>query len=294
MSENEVKLAERIANILYQLNSNTSVNVRALADEFNVSTKTIQTDLNKRLSIFGIEDDGKGNYWMDRRYQGILTMSDLKNFAVLSGVSEIFPDIDDYFIQDILEHKFKDSFLIKSPFKESTKDKRHEFNIISEAIEKHNHIRISYNDKRYTVEPYKLFNISGLWYVCCVDEGKLKTFRLIKIFKINQLGTTFIPDNSILEIIENSDSIWMGNNEDTTVKLRVVPEFCEYFLERIILPGQVEVIKEEDGSLTVILNVSFIDEIQALVKYWIPRLEVIEPLLLKESIDNELSLYLTK
>ena len=46
------KILTRLTIILAKLNDGESLSVKELAQEFNVSTKTIQRDFNERLSAF--------------------------------------------------------------------------------------------------------------------------------------------------------------------------------------------------------------------------------------------------
>jgi len=51
------KILTRLTNILSKLNDGEALSVKELAEEFNVSSKTIQRDFNERLNDFPIYQD---------------------------------------------------------------------------------------------------------------------------------------------------------------------------------------------------------------------------------------------
>lgn len=53
------KVLTRLTNILAKLNEGKALSVKELAEEFNVSTRTLQRDFNERLSRFHIYQDGE-------------------------------------------------------------------------------------------------------------------------------------------------------------------------------------------------------------------------------------------
>lgn len=57
--EEHDKLAQRLGMILTKLNAGEHLQIASLAQEFNVSERTIQRDLNKRLSYLPLEREGQ-------------------------------------------------------------------------------------------------------------------------------------------------------------------------------------------------------------------------------------------
>ena len=62
MKESSDKIATRLAQILTKLNNGERLTVKELEIEFNVGTRTIQRDLNERLSYIPIIKE-KGYYY---------------------------------------------------------------------------------------------------------------------------------------------------------------------------------------------------------------------------------------
>lgn len=69
LMEEHDKLAQRLGMILTKLNAGEHLQIASLAQEFNVSERTIQRDLNKRLSYLPLEREGQV-YWLAPNYLG--------------------------------------------------------------------------------------------------------------------------------------------------------------------------------------------------------------------------------
>lgn len=291
-------IAERFAIILGELSSRERVNIRDLEDLTGYDRRNLQMDLNQRLkSPFAIETDRRGNYWMDKKYQGLFSVTDIKEFSKILGASEIFPELDISFLKDLINSRTSKGFIIKSPYRDSLRENS-QFSPIIKAINKSQKIKFTYKKskgvKRYLVEPYRLVNSYGSWYLFAVDKGLLKTFRLNKISGVTESFDSFIMNKDTLLDIENSDTVWLKSGNKKTVILKVLPSFVSYFEESVLLPGEKSRNLEDDGSLIVVLEASVYEEIKSIIKYWIPRIEVIEPLELKTIIKEELTSYLLK
>ena len=87
-------------NFIYQkLVQGKIVNVKALADEFGVGERTIQKDLNERLSeIYNIQSLGEGNYQLDKHHH--MQISDEDESIAISLMKALqhsaMPEIDTY------------------------------------------------------------------------------------------------------------------------------------------------------------------------------------------------------
>ncbi len=92
MTKSHDTLAFRLSIILTKLNSGEKFTARELAEEFNVSARTIQRDIKERLSCMSIEKDG--DYYSMASYAlSKLSFEDIKNFATLSGIKNLYPSL---------------------------------------------------------------------------------------------------------------------------------------------------------------------------------------------------------
>ena len=63
-----------------------------MVEEFNVTKRTIQRDILERLSYLPIKRDNNF-YYLEEYYLGKLNFEDIKNFAILSGIKELYPSL---------------------------------------------------------------------------------------------------------------------------------------------------------------------------------------------------------
>jgi len=91
--KNHDTIATRLSIILNKFNSGEKFSVDDLVDEFGVTRRTVQRDLNDRLSYLPIKKSGK-YYSLEEYYLGKLNFDDIKNFAILSGIKELYPTLN--------------------------------------------------------------------------------------------------------------------------------------------------------------------------------------------------------
>jgi predicted DNA-binding transcriptional regulator YafY len=220
-------IATRLAQILNKLNSGEHFSVEELVLEFNVTKRTIQRDLSERLSYLPIKKEN-GLYFLEEYYLGKLNFKDIKNFAMLSGIKELYPSLGESFLKDILDNTVSKAYLIKGHNYEDISNLADEFKLIENAILNHTKITFIYKDKKRAVEPYRLVNTKGIWYLAGVDAEILKTFAFKKISKLKTSSDIFTPQEDILSTIKNDDNVWFSSNQ-TEVILNVDKEVSSYF-----------------------------------------------------------------
>ncbi|MBN2618710.1 MAG: WYL domain-containing protein [Spirochaetales bacterium] len=294
MIKNYKGVAERFALILNELNNNDKISINKLVEITGSDKRNLQMDLNNRLKDpFHIDTDGKGFYWIDKKYQGLFTSLEFKHLAEIAGISELFPDFDKNFLKNIINQKYNNSFIIKSSFKDKFSDNPN-FLLVLEAINTKKCIYVRYKNKTYDVVPYKLINNFGSWYLCVTHNKIIKTFKFKNVSNVRFNNSEYIVNDEIIKTIDESDSIWISNrseHEKIIVKIQTIPEFTQYYIDNIKIPGEISRKNDINGRLIIEIEVNQFYEISSIIKYWIPRLEVIEPFELKELIKNELVNY---
>ena len=288
--KNHDKIATRLAQILNKLNSGERLDVEELVEEFGVTKRTVQRDLNERLSYLPLKKENN-LYFLEEYYLGKLNFDDMKNFAALSGVKELFPTLQESFIKDILDATISKAYLIKGHNYEDMSSKTKEFKLIENAILSHTLIEFTYKDKPRRVKPYKLINAKGIWYLAGVEGDILKTFSFTKIAKLKSTDIEFDVDEATLELIKDDDNVWFSSKRIEVV-LQVENEVAGYFSRRDILPNQTIVKNLADGGLLVSTKVAFDEEILKLVRYWIPNVRIISPTYLQDKLEESLKEYL--
>lgn len=291
MTKSHDTLALRLSLILTKLNSGESFTAKELAEEFNVNIRTIQRDIKERL--FYIPIDKKGDYYSMESYAlGKLSFQDIKNFATLSGIKELYPELSNDFISDILNMKLNKAYLIKNQGFENISSKKDYFEQLSAAIIKNSPVNFIYSNKLRVVNPYKLINNNSIWYLLADENNQLKNFTFSKIEKFNWKVETkkFNPKKDFLEQIEKNDTNWFSN-ESIEVILKINNSAKEYFLRKEILPNK-KLLEQNDEYFTISTIVSYDDEILRVVKSWLPHIKIVSPQYLQTKLDNILIGYI--
>mgnify|MGYP002641313579 CR=1 FL=1 len=288
--KNHDTIATRLAQILNKFNSGEKLSVEELVEEFGVTKRTIQRDINERMSYLPIKKENN-LYYLEEYYLGKLNFSDMQNFAALSGIRELYPSLQEDFLKNILDTTVNQAYMVKGHNYEDVSDKTTEFKLAENAILNHTVIEFEYKEKNRVVNPYKLINSKGIWYLAGVDNEILKTFSFKKVTKLIGTDISFEVDNSVKESIKNDDNIWFSPNQIEVV-LKVDKSVSGYFSRRDILPNQTIIKELADGGLLVSTKVAFDEEILKLVRYWIPNVKIVSPTYLQEQLEVSLREYL--
>ena len=280
------KLAMRLAQILMRFNDGERFSLEELADEFNVDIRTIQRDLNDRLSFMPIKREN-GKYFLEPFALGKLSFKDIQNFALLSGIGELYPKLDSGFIVDLLSEKINSVFMVKNEGFERVDYAL--FELISVAILRHNVLSFAYKEKNREVNPYKLINNKGIWYILADEKGKLKHFTLAKIRNLQSKKQTFIPKDEFLKQIRDDTSIWFNVTKEARIKLDKKGK--NYFFRKKIFE-YCEIVDEDEEHFILNIRFSYDDELLNIIKQWIPYIQIISPLDIKEKLHKLLQDYL--
>lgn len=282
-------LVRRLALILIKLNQGGKLNPALLAEEFGVNLRTIQRDLNERFAYLPLEK-ADGLYTLNPIFLGRLSTRDVAQFAGLAGVRGLFPSLSDEFLRDIFDTRLQPAMLVKGHQFEDLTGREHHFRLLERAIVGHQHISFRFEKdsgaKLYTdVEPYKLLNHKGIWYLAGKDGGKLKTFSFSCIDQLMVLENIFVPDSAVEQILVDDDGIWIGEARKEIV-LKVAKEVAQYFIRRKLIANQVIEKELEDGALILSAKVGHVNQVLPIVRYWIPHIKIISP----DHLQNELNL----
>jgi len=290
MKESSDKIATRLAQILTKLNNGERLTVKELEIEFNVGDRTIQRDLNERLSYIPIIKE-KGYYYLPDYALGKLSFNDIKNFATLSGIKSLYPKLSHSFIVDILNAKINKAYLIKNQGFEDISYRYDWFEDVSNAILNTFQIEFSYNDKKRVVNPYKLINNNGIWYLLGDEDNKLKNYTFSKIKNLKLIeNNQFTPTKDFIDKIEQNDTNWFSENLIEVV-LEIDNSIKEYILRKDIFPNK-KIIEQTDDKFVLSTNISYDEEILGIVKYWLPYIKIVSPIYLQDKLKNILKEYL--
>lgn len=288
-------LVFRLAQMLVKLNQGEKLDPPTLAEEFGVNLRTIQRDLNERFAYLPLVKTGNC-YHLDPTFLGKLSTRDIERFAGLAGVRGLFPSLSDDFLRDIFDTRIQSALLVKGHHYEEMAGKEGLFRQLEQAIVGHCTIAFHYRkeggDKTYaTVEPYKMVNHKGIWYLAGKDGGKLKTFSFTKIERLNVSTATFEPDLTVDRRLTDEDGIWLGE-EKKEIVLKISKEVAGYFKRRKLIANQIIEKELEDGGLIVSAKVGHPNQVLPIVRYWIPHIRIISPEGLQAELERDIQGYL--
>jgi len=160
------------------------------------------------------------------------------------------------------------------------------FRKIEEAIKNKKVLKIKYkmdnNIHDMQIKPLKISNFEGYWYVNALNnENKYRTYHIKSIKHIEITNKNFEVEEDILKNLDKAVNIWY----DPTAKPFLVELFADKdatkYLERIPISKTQHIIKHNDGTSTIYLEITHKNEIIRKILMWIPNLKVIEPKWLK-------------
>ena len=288
-------LANRLAGIITLFNSGKAFSVAELAEEFGVTKRTIQKDLNSRLIYLPIMVDTDNRYRLDTSYLGKFTSEDIKLFAHVCGLRGLFPGLNQKLMTRLLHNFQNEAFMVIGHTYETVDHRQDDFYRMEEHILRRKKVKFEYKGKQYRdMSPYRLISQSGIWYLAVLDPGgKLKSFHFNNVKRISVTGEIYQHDPAISKKIEESGSIWFEEGQDIqTITVRIEKEIVPYFTRRQMLPRQEIVRENEDGSVILKTRTGNRSSLLHKVFYWIPNIQVLKPEGFRDEVLGELERYI--
>jgi predicted DNA-binding transcriptional regulator YafY len=290
-------LVQRLAMMLVKLNQGEGLEPKRLAEEFGVNLRTIQRDLNERFGYLPLEKVD-GVYRMSPAFLGRLSLKDVERFASLAGVAGLFPSLSMEFLRDIFDARMESALLVKGHHYEDLRGKEGAFKALEQAIVGRRRVRFSYEassgtpgSKDYVVDPYKLVNLKGVWYLAARHDDKLKTFSFGRIDALVATDETFEPDAQMLERIRTEEGVWLSDRT-VEVVITVDAQAAPYFKRRRLIANQVIVKELADGGLIVSARVGHANQVLPIVRYWMPHLRIVSPVEMQAELEEGVRGYL--
>ena len=210
------RLADRLANILTKLNMGYQLSIKELASEFGVSTRTISRDFDRINTYLPLlQDNENKKFYLDLNYLGKIAPKDIRNFAQLSGISHLYPSLDMSFLRELLDSRAHQIYSAKGYSFEDASQFKELFKVLGKAIQEQRQIGFLYKGESRLVQPYRLIHHHGSWYLAAVRKDQLRTYRIshIQLMHATHEYPQFIPDQDIVKVVEDDDSIWFGQDK---------------------------------------------------------------------------------
>ncbi|MEN3979501.1 WYL domain-containing protein [Acinetobacter sp. CWB-B33] len=288
------RLADRLANILTKLNMGYQLNIKELAEEFGVSTRTISRDFDRLTTYLPLQQDVENKrYYLESNYLGKIAPKDIRNFAQLSGISHLYPSLDMSFLRELLDSRAQQIYCAKGYSFEDASEFKELFKVFGKAIQEQRQIGFVYKGEPRLVQPYRLIHHHGSWYLAAVRKDQLRTYRIshIKLMHATHEYPQFTPDQNIVKLVEDDESIWFGQDKQEII-LSIDSQVAFYFKQRSILPEQQIVRELGDGGLLVSSKINHDMQLLPLIRFWIPYLKIVSPKGLQRQLEISLKEYL--
>lgn len=209
------KILTRLTIILKKLNDGEALGVKELAEEFNVSTRTIQRDFNERLISFPIVQENKK--WKMQDGYKIEKSNNIEDTVVLDIIEKMSENVGGKFstkakkLLGKIKNEEYNPIYAKLDL-EDISDKLQQIQQLESAIKNKTTIQCNYSMDKTTqidIKPLKIANFEGYWYLIALDSRNdiLKKYYLKNISNIKLLDEHFETSKKLDELLENSISI---------------------------------------------------------------------------------------
>jgi predicted DNA-binding transcriptional regulator YafY len=299
--KNSDRVLTRLILILQKLSDNQFPTRKDLAEEFNVSAKTIQRDINERLCHFPIEENSLKQLKFLEGFS--LNKTSLKEnemlfiYLSLSQIKDINKNFEkttyDIFSKLLTPH-YKTPYHIKANAFENIDMDSKILNNIERAIEYRNCLNLKLKNREFIIEPYKVICFDGIWYLLGKDVQceKIKTVFIHEIIDMDLRKEKYLLDRPIESILDNVHSAWFEDGNQMTIVVKINKRVAFNFKLKNILPSQKIIEEYVDGSLLVEFGVTTEEDIDNIIKAWIPDIEIISPKKYRNNFIKELKDYI--
>lgn len=305
----------RLLFIDTEISKGTYPNCNDLADEWEVSHKTIQRDLDyMRYELDApLEYSAKhrGYYYTEKNFKlPALSMKESELFGmylsekllvqyegtpIYNSLSSVFKKIEQSLPNKIELNPAagQEKFTVFPPFSTTVLPEVWETILVS--LRKSQQIEIQYKTPgkepvTRNLDPYHAVRFKGDWYIIghCYLRGDIRTFSMSRILSVKKTGVYFtIPADFDFKKLSGSHFGIHWSDEEINVKIRFNKRVAEYVQERNWHPSQ-SIEQCEDGDVVLSLSVNHLLELKRWILSWGDDAYVIEPHSFAKSIETTL------
>jgi len=301
MAKDYDTLLFRLTNILTKLSNNEQPNVKELAEEFNVSVRTIQRDLYSRLNKFPIiVNNNKKLQFLDGftlnrtklNTEEIMTVT--LSLELIKNKGTEFNKASNKLMNKFMYQSIFNPYYIKPTPSEQIDTNSSMLNTIEDAIERKNCIELTFKSTNKSIlSPLKIMNFEGFWYLLSQKENIVTIDMISQIQSIEILNNKFNITEEEKNLYERIHTPFFQQNESFKVKIKATSKIAHYFKLKNFLPSQKIIEESSDGSITISYKVSHIEEIDNLIKSFLPDVIVLEPKKYREQLLKEMNRYIS-
>ena len=293
---------DRLVSIIMILNNKDKVTAKELSEKFEVSTKTIQRDMEiiERAGIPIVSYKGhQGGYGIIDGYRvsKASMTGDEVNFLkkLLMGINKSYENKEATTLINKLEvvkpekySTINDRLVIDFSTWGKSGEIADEMNIIDEAIKNRNPIEFDYingggEKTSRKVEPYKIIFKSLAWYAYgfCTLKNEMRVFKVNRMKNIKVKKEKFIYNEKLIDDLFIEKEI-----EKIQVTIRIPSKMKEMIKEGF---PEYKLIEEKDGFIIAIIKVPCGKWIEGMILSFGDCIEVLTPLDLRKSIKEKIN-----
>ncbi len=295
----------KMSAIIFILNKLDSgeVTTKGLAEELNVSTKSIQRYLREiEIADFPLWNPAKGTYAFVEGFSlQKMQLSDteagllvLLNSFVDSLNNKKLDESFDILRKRMLQDNADNPFYIKLP-KSDKYEVTQKTKLIEKVIKDKEYVTIEsvYNKEIKNLKPIKIAYYDGFWYLICLlgQKNKVLKYNIVNIKNIIPTGEHFEHTKDITKILKESINIYFEIDRKIKVTLSVAKKAAKYFKTKQYFPLQKITKENKDGSLILECKIAKEEEILPTIFHWLPYVKVIEPKWLDDTVREILKQY---
>jgi len=288
----------RVLEILEQLNRGKKLCVSRLAEQYEVSERSIQRDFKMIIEVFDdflIKDGecykGYKKVLLDELLQG-------SELMMLSNIVNVFDIVDSKSLlsaetQRLIKNSMNVYSFKSKPFEVLKQTK--ELKLLEQAIRQKKETILVYERENeifnFVVNPYKIIFLNENFYLVAKDinNNNILRLRIALLHSVRLSSKTFYHEPKVINYIDTIQTPWKQfDKKEITIKLLVKHRVAHYFLLKKYLPSQKIIQKYDNGDIIVTYQVSNFKEIEELIIKWIPKIEILEPKELQVFIKSEL------
>jgi len=280
----------RIIKIVAKFFNYNKLQSSALADEFEVSIKTIQRDLKLISEVLPIKSS-RGLWWLDRE--------SIKEQKVAYELIKSFSQnarIDIECLQDSKDNLSLISFAIA--YESIDEDIA---NKIIDSIKSKLSCQFSYTNNKgekskKVVSPILIFTQQGFWYLVAKENSTnlIKKYSFNKIKSFNTLKD--VPSIATIDDIKEAKkhkNIWYSSDKKPYIVELFIDDYAFKYIKDSPLHFS-QSLKELLSTGGAVVNYEITNSMELLpqIKEWIPHITILKPDSLKQELEQELKEYL--
>jgi len=275
-------LIERLCETFGALYQGVTIDKNWLCERFGIAERTAYRDLARLAHV--LDEVSNGRFKLTANLLPSLHTGHLAEFASFAGVAHLFPHHDGQSLRKRMNNA--DNIAIHGASSRENQQYGDLMNSLDNSITSRTEVTCFYREKSRRLQPYRLINHYGLWYLAAVEQGCLKSFELARIAEFATTQTTFELEADVVEELETTPGIRFGKR--TEVTLHVSAHAATFVTRRPLFPAQRLLKEHKDGSITIATAISDQDTLFRWLRYWLPDIRILGPATLSAAFTQDL------